>query len=167
MKQLYLVRHAKSSWKDSSLADWERPLNKRGRRDAPFMGQLLAKRGIDPDLLKSSSAVRALHTAWAFADALEFDRANIEITDKLYEASVHDLLEIVQGLDNWHQQVALFGHNYTYTFFANWYAQPSLDNVPTAAIVGLQFEVATWQEVTAENGKMILFDYPRRYFPKS
>jgi len=166
MKTLYLVRHAKSSWKDMTLADRNRPLNKRGKRDAPFMGKLMYEHGIFPEVLISSPALRALTTAKAFAKALNYPSERLLLNEQLYEASVYDLLEIVQQLeDNW-QSVMLFGHNMTYTMFANWYANPPLDNVPTGAVVALQFDVEQWSSIRSNNGQLQFFEYPRKYFPK-
>lgn len=167
MKTLYLVRHAKSSWKDMSLHDRDRPLNKRGSRDAPFMGALMHKKGIVPDLLMTSPAKRASTTAKAFADALGYPQNEIVVNPTIYEATVTDLLETIQALDSTKNAVMLFGHNFTYTLFANYYAKPPLDNVPTAAVVAIEFKVTNWKEVTLQNGKLVFFEYPRKYFPKS
>lgn len=166
MKTLYLVRHAKSSWKDMSLADRDRPLNKRGKRDAPFMGKLMHNHGIFPDVLMSSPALRAWTTAKAFANALNYPEERLLLNESIYEASVYDLLEIVQELDDQWSSAMLFGHNMTYTMFANWYANPPLDNVPTGAVVALQFNVEVWAAINTTNGQLQFFEYPRKYFPK-
>lgn len=167
MKTLYLVRHAKSSWKDLSLDDVDRPLNKRGKRDAPFMGKRMHQMGISPDKLLTSPAKRAMATAKAFAVEVDYPWKEVQIVPSIYEASTRDLLAIIQNLNNEWQEVVLFGHNPTFTFFANFYAQPALDNVPTAAIVALDFDVENWENVNSKNGQIRFFDYPRLYFPKS
>lgn len=166
MKTVYLVRHAKSSWKDETLADIDRPLNKRGKRDAPFMGRLLYEKGIKPDVLISSPAKRTRMTALAFAEALDYPEDKIELNPQIYEADVLDLLQIIQHCSDDLDSVMLFGHNLCYTDFANIYARPNLENVPTTGVVAIEFKVNQWQEVTSKNGKVLFFEYPKKYFPK-
>ncbi|BDS13650.1 SixA phosphatase family protein [Aureispira anguillae] len=165
MKTLYLVRHAKSSWKDLSLKDIDRPLNKRGMRDAPFMGKLMHRKGIFPDKIITSPAKRAQLTAKEFALQLGYQWDNTQVLATIYEASAYDLVNIVQHLDDQWQEVMLFGHNPSYTVFTNFYAIPELDNVPTGAVVAIQFPVDTWAAVTPKNGQLHFFEYPRQYFP--
>lgn len=163
MKILYLVRHAKSSWKDEHLSDIDRPLNSRGKRDAPFMGKLLYKKGIDPDVLISSPARRARATAFAFAEALDYPKNRIKINPMVYEASVPDLFQVIE---HWHDDldaVMLFGHNFSYTEFANLYAKSPIDNVPTTGVVAIEFKVNRWKDVSAENGRIVFFEYPKKY----
>lgn len=166
MKTVYLVRHAKSSWKKVNLADIDRPLNSRGKRDAPFMGKLLHEKGIKPDLLISSPAKRAKKTAFAFAKAFDYPKSQIQKKAKIYEASVEDLFSVIKECDNDLNSVMLFGHNFTYTEFANLYAKPALDNVPTTGVVAIEFQVNRWNDITTKNGKVLFFEYPKKYFPK-
>jgi phosphohistidine phosphatase len=148
------------------LADINRPLNSRGKRDAPFMGTLLNEKGIKPDALISSPAKRAKKTALAFSKALDYPKNQIKIDSKIYEASVEDLLLLIKdGLNEWNS-IMLFGHNYTYTEFANLYAKPALDNVPTTGVVAIEFKVEEWKDITTKNGKMLFFEYPKKYFSK-
>src|SRR5262245_44557478 len=111
MKTLFLIRHAKSSWAEPGLSDRERPLNDRGRRDAPKMGKRLAKRDAVPDLILSSPAVRALETAEIIAEKLDYRRKDIVVVDRLYGVAADDLLALIQKLDDKLQRVMLFGHN--------------------------------------------------------
>ncbi|MFT5646363.1 MAG: phosphohistidine phosphatase [Aureispira sp.] len=166
MKTLYLVRHAKSSWKKVHLSDIDRPLNSRGKRDAPFMGALLHEKGIKPNLLISSPAKRARKTAVAFAKALNYPKSEIKQQPKIYEASVADLFFVIKGCPDDLDSIMLFGHNFSYTEFANIYAKPNLDNVPTTGVVAIEFRVDQWKDITAENGKMLFFEYPKKYFSK-
>lgn len=166
MKTVYLVRHAKSSWKKAHLSDIDRPLNSRGKRDAPFMGALLNEKGIKPDLLLSSPAKRAKKTAFAFSKALDYPKSQIEIHSKIYEASVADLFFVIKKCHNDLDSIMLFGHNFSYTEFANIYAKPPLDNVPTTGVVAIEFWVDEWKRITTENGRILFFDYPKRYFLK-
>jgi len=162
MKQLLLCRHAKSSWKDSSLPDINRPLNKRGKRDAPVMGKRLARRGLQPDQMVSSPAKRALATARQLAKQVGYPKKNITVIDKLYGASPDALLAFVRGLDNSCNTVYLVGHNPETTIFANYLGNLDIYNVPTCGIVALEFKSGSWIEVGRGKGSLIFFDYPRK-----
>src|SRR5262245_32888955 len=111
MKHLILVRHAKSSWKDTELEDHERPLNKRGERDAPFMAKIFRDKNLEPDLIVSSTAVRALDTAKEFARKLDYKKGKILRVAELYLAEADDMLQYVRGIDDEYKTVMLFGHN--------------------------------------------------------
>ena len=140
MKELILVRHAKSSWKDPALSDHERPLNRRGKRDAPEMGERLARSGYDPDLIVSSSAVRALDTArTTLAGKLGYPRASIAVEERLFHAGVADLLHVIQGVDDSVDILMLFGHNPGLTDFANHIGPREIFNMPTCAVLHLRF----------------------------
>ncbi|MEM6724191.1 MAG: histidine phosphatase family protein [Bacteroidota bacterium] len=166
MKTLFLIRHAKSSWADPSLTDKKRPLNKRGRRDAPFMAKLMIEKKIKADLILSSPAVRALTTAQHFAQAQGIPLSKIDVRDLIYASFVNDLVRMVQGLDDAHSIVFLFGHNPEFTSFANRFSDQYIDNVPTCGIVGIQGEIDSWSQFDRNTCQLIGFDYPKRYFPK-
>jgi len=119
MKTLFLVRHAKSSRDDPSLPDRERPLDDRGKRDAPKMGKRLAKRDAKLDLLVSSPALRALTTAKLIADEMGYKRNDIVVDDRLYASSPDDLLAVIRALDNKLGRVMLVGHNPEFTDLAH------------------------------------------------
>ena len=99
MKTLTLVRHAKSSWKDTSLADRDRPLNKRGKRDAPEMGRRLTAAGVRPSLIVSSPAVRAWTTAKIIANEIGYPREFLQRDSALYLASVNGILDVIASQD--------------------------------------------------------------------
>ena len=139
MKTLYLFRHAKSSWSFDDLSDQERPLNDRGRDDAPRMGQALAKRGIRLDALVSSSAVRALSTAVLVARELSFPHDKISVDPAIYRADAAALIAIVQALPETAGSALLVGHNPTITDVANALSPTSFSELPTAAVVCLHF----------------------------
>lgn len=164
MKTLYLVRHAKSSWDDPSLDDEDRPLNKRGNRDAPKMGERLAKRRVFPDLIITSPAERARITCEVIADILEYPEGEIEVDEDVYLASQTELLSIVRACDDLWNTVMVFGHNPGFTDFANSLADEDIDNIPTCGIFACTFDVDQWDEVDFGKGKMILFDYPKKEF---
>ena len=120
MKRLYLVRHGKSSWKDPDLPDMERPLNKRGKRDAPRMGKRLNTRGIEVDGILSSPAKRALRTARLIAREIGFPVKTIVVDEAVYTGDVSELLEVVRDMDASLDKVMLFGHNPALTMLANY-----------------------------------------------
>lgn len=164
MKTLYLVRHAKSSWKKAHLLkDIERPLNKRGKRDAPFMGQVLKKMALQPDILVSSPAVRTQTTAQHIAKALDYPIEQIRLNANIYHANMDEFIQVIQDLNNDWDSAMLFGHNTTYTSFANLYANPPLDNVPTCGVVGIQYAVDSWEDANSTNGTFLFFEYPKKY----
>lgn len=164
MKILYLVRHAKSSWKETeSLTDAARPLNKRGERDAPFMGNILQGKGVFPQLLISSPALRAYSTALEIAKAINYPQENIRTQERIYGASASDMLRLIQDLDDNHQSVMLFGHNPTFTDLANLFSEEKIENVPTCGILCILFDVSTWSAATAETAQLLWFEYPKLY----
>ncbi|RSK46250.1 SixA phosphatase family protein [Hymenobacter perfusus] len=161
MKTLYLMRHAKSSWSFDDLSDQQRPLNDRGRDDAPLMGQALTKRNTKLDLLVSSPAVRALSTAALVAHELEYPADKIEVVEAIYEATVPDLLAVVRQLPDTADSVLLVGHNNTLTDFANLLSPSEIPEMPTAAIVCLKFSTDQWARVDRANAEYYFFDKPK------
>ena len=162
MKKLILVRHGKSSWKEPELADLDRPLNKRGKHDAPRMGRRLASRRLKPDRLVSSPAKRAVSTARRVAKEMGYPRKGIELEDRVYEASHRELLEVVKGWDDSLNVVMLFGHNPGFTDLANHLGSEFIENVPTCGIVELTFKIDSWELVGQEKAAEMDFDYPKR-----
>ena len=161
MKTLYLLRHAKSSWNFDELSDQERPLNDRGRDDAPMMGKALAKRHIRPDIMVSSPAVRAMSTAVLVAREMQFSHDKIAIEPGIYGADVEELLAIIRGLPDAANSALLVGHNPTITETVNGLSPSPLTEMPTEAVVCLRFECARWAEVSKVNAEFYFYDYPR------
>ncbi|MFD1468540.1 SixA phosphatase family protein [Hymenobacter caeli] len=161
MKTLYLLRHAKSSWSFDDLTDQERPLNDRGRDDAPRMGQALARRGIVLDALVSSSAVRALSTAVLVARELKFPHEKITVEPAIYRADADALVALVQALPAAADAVLLVGHNPTITDAANALSPTSFNELPTAAVVCLRFSTDTWEAASRANAEFYFYDYPK------
>ena len=162
IKTLILVRHAKSSWADSAQPDVLRPLNTRGQRDAPHMARRLAERGVRPDLILSSSAVRALTTAQIFADVLGYPRDRILSELELYLASIEMLRYRIRCLDDAMAQVILVGHNPGFTSLANLFLNQPIDNLPTCGIVESVFEMDSWAVVDSVRPTRTHLDYPRK-----
>ncbi len=163
MKQLYLIRHAKSSWKNPLLADVDRPLNKRGQRDAPFMGKRLHAHHVRPDLLVSSPAKRAGSTSQLIAKEVDFPQEQIIIDESIYEAGVPTLLRLVHALDDRASHVIVVGHNPGMTLFAESLTNVTIDNMPTCSIFCIQFDITSWKDVKIGNGIPIFFDYPKKH----
>lgn len=161
MRILTLFRHAKSSWDYPELPDFERPLNARGRRDAPAMAARLKKLPPRPDLLLSSPALRALTTARMVAEGLGMAPEEVAVNARIYEASADALLRVVRELDDAHRHVVLFGHNPGISAGAHLLAECDFDEMPTAAAARIEFEVKTWRDVAPGAGSLAAFLRPK------
>jgi phosphohistidine phosphatase len=143
-KMLFLVRHAKSSWKDVGLADRERPLSGRGKRDAPRIGALLARRFPCPEILVTSPAVRAVQTAEAMAVALGREPDDFLVDTRIYDAGPEELIEAIRRFDDRARHAMLVGHNPALTELASRLAGRDLGNVPTCGVVIFNLATDTW-----------------------
>ena len=161
-RQLIICRHAKSSWSDATLRDFDRPLNKRGERDAPEMGRRLAQRGIHPDLILASPAVRALQTAHHYAHQLAYPLDRLLTNPLQYAATTRQLITMLQGTASEVQTLLLVGHNPESTELANMLGGLRIDNIPTSGIVGLSFVLPSWQELAPGMGQLLFFDFPKQ-----
>lgn len=162
MKTLLLTRHAKSSWKDASLSDRERPLNKRGKRDAPAMGELLRDRDLVPDLILSSPAVRAYKTARKIAKAVGYDPKRIRVHEGIYLGGVDGLLEVIRDIDGQAARACLVGHNPDLTDTASRLTGEAMADMPTCGVVVIEFPCSSWRECLDTPGKVVLFLRPER-----
>lgn len=163
MKTLYILRHAKSSWDFEELSDHDRPLNKRGRNDAQLMGRELAGRGVNPALIVSSSAVRAISTAALISRAISYNPDSIEVINEIYGADKKGLLKIAKSLPDDRDTVMLVGHNEPISEFANMLSPEDIASLPTTGVVALQFNCDTWQEISKENATFLFYDFPKNY----
>ena len=161
MKTLTLVRHAKSSWKDTSLADRERPLNRRGQRDAPEMGRRIAKAGIRPSLIVSSPAVRAWTTAKIVAREIGYPLEFLQREDGLYLGSVNDILDVIVAQDTGFNNLMMFGHNPGFTDFANYLVPGITNNVPTAGVLCVNIDQEDWNLFEQPEAELVVYDYPK------
>ncbi len=161
MKTLFLVRHAKSSWNDAALPDKDRPLNDRGRRDAPKMGERLAKRDVKPDLILSSPAMRALETAEIIAKKLDYRRKDIVVDDRLYAVGADDLLDVIHELDDKLERVMLFGHNPELTELAHRLSNKITD-MPTCAVAEFAFDAKSWSSIGKGKPARVTLDSPKK-----
>lgn len=166
MKALYLIRHAKSSWTDDRLSDFERPLNERGKKDAPRMAKRLKEKEIHPDLVITSPAKRAAKTCKEFSKILNYPKSSIRSEEKLYHASPETILETIRAVKDKIDVVFVFGHNPGLTEFAEWLTGEVLTNIPTCGIVGVKLKVASWKKVDPASAKLLFFDFPKRNLVK-
>jgi phosphohistidine phosphatase len=161
MKTLFLVRHAKSSWDDATLPDEDRPLNDRGKRDAPRMGKRLAKRDVKIDLILSSPARRAIATARVLAEKLDYRLKDIVVDDRLYPGAAQDLLKIVHNLGNKLGRVMLVGHHPALSTLAHRLSSDIL-HMPTCAIAEFRFNATLWPDVRKATLATAALDLPKK-----
>ncbi len=156
MKTLTILRHAKSSWKEAGASDRERPLSRRGERDAPAMGSRILDAGIRPSLIMSSPAVRAWATAKIVARAISY-----RIPPPLYLADTERLLDLLAQQDNAFNSIMIVGHNPGLTEFANRLLPGVTDNLPTGGLVALNLKTDDWDLRTGATVDLLLYDYPK------
>jgi phosphohistidine phosphatase len=161
MKTLFLIRHAKSSWDDPELPDKDRPLNDRGKRDAPKMGERLAKRDVKPDLILSSPAIRALRTAEIIARKLDYRRKDIVVNERLYAVAADDLLDVIHQLGAELKRVMLFGHNPELTELAR-RLSGEITHMPTCAVAEFTFDAKSWSRIGEIRPAEVALDYPKK-----
>lgn len=161
MHLLTLVRHAKSSWDDPDMSDFDRPLNARGERVAPEMAQRMSDVLERPLLLISSPAVRAISTARIFARALGIAEKQIRQEPRIYDASTGTLLDIVQNLDESITHAVLFGHNPGFSELAQLLSQALPREMPTCSLVTLSINAAHWRELGPDGARLLRFHYPK------
>lgn len=158
MKTVYLVRHAKSSWKHDVI-DHQRPLKGRGRKDGKLVSEYVKNNITAPEKIFSSDAVRAKTTAIYFKEAFEIDDTNFTTSDRLYDFSGHNVVDFIHEIDDSIHCVMIVGHNHAFTSIANMLGNTYIDNVPTCGFVQLEFEDEEWKTIVS--GKTISTVFPR------
>ena len=149
MKTLLVLRHAKSSWKHPETSDHDRPLNKRGKRDAPRMGRLVAARGLRPDIVVSSTARRARWTADEVAQHAGYDEA-VQLDRRLYLASPDEIVDVVRSVAGSARRVMVVGHNPGLEdLVAQLGGRP--ETLPTAALAEIRLSIRSWKDLTASS----------------
>ena len=162
MKTLTIFRHAKSSWNHPELNDHDRPLNKRGKHDAPVMGERLKEAGIRPSLIIGSSAVRAWKTARIVARQIAYPIEFLQREPGLYHAGVNRLLDIIAAQDEGFNSIMIVGHNPGLTDLANELVPGLTSNIPTSGFVSILVDSDDWDLRTRNSAKVIEFDYPKK-----
>ncbi|MCX7735610.1 MAG: histidine phosphatase family protein [Candidatus Kapabacteria bacterium] len=163
MKTLILVRHAKSDWGNPDLSDFDRPLNKRGLKDAPFMAELVASKIKTPDLIMSSPANRAITTAKYFATAFKYPIDKIEQINLIYSSGVNGIKELIASLNNDYKTVILFGHNPAVSSLAYNLSGGKVPEMPTCAVACIDFDISFWEEILNSEGDLRFYEYPKKY----
>ena len=159
MKTLYLLRHAKSSWDDPALSDFERPLNPRGHRTAPFMGELMKKRKLRAEIIVSSPAERAKETAILVKESADMP-AEIVFDRRIYEASANRLRKVIAELKNNYATAMLVGHNPGIEGFVYNLTGQS-EPMPTAALAIIELEIDDWADLKDNCGKVVSVIRPK------
>jgi len=161
-KNLFLVRHAKSSWRDPHVDDHDRSLNGRGKRDIKKMARNIHLLDVQPDCIISSTALRARKTAAVLAQKINLPTTKLSFVEYLYEISPHRLLEFLTTLDNSLQNVMIVAHNPALTIVANELAGFFTENIPTCGIVMLRIECNEWRGLPNSATTLVYEDYPKK-----
>ncbi len=159
MKTLYIVRHAKSSWKYESVKDHDRPLKERGINDAHLVSKFLAKNIQRPDVFISSSANRALQTGIIFCENFGYPMANLKISKQLYSFSDGYLVKTVKALDDSFDSAIIFSHDHGINTFVNKFGSKPIAHVSTCGVIGIQFKEKHWKNI--KKGTTILVEFPK------
>ncbi|MEP7163060.1 MAG: histidine phosphatase family protein [Ferruginibacter sp.] len=163
MKKLYIIRHAKSSWGDFTLPDFERPLNERGKTDAPIMAKRLLAKKIKIDAFVSSPAKRAKKTCKLFCNEYGVKEDKIIFIEKLYLAHAAMFFEVVKEFDNKYDHVAIFAHNPGITDFANRLCKDvHIDEMPTCSVFAVNANIENWNMFKEGEYEFLFFDYPKQ-----
>ena len=161
MKKLLLVRHAKSSWDSEAITDFDRPLNERGKTDAPVMAKRLKDKGIEIDAFISSPAKRAKKTAKLFVRELGKKEKNIIYISSLYGATSKNFYDVIKDIDDKFKTIAIFSHNPGITEFANELTKNIIDNMPTSSVYAVKIPVVKWIDFKDAIKEFWFFDYPK------
>ncbi len=162
MKKIYFIRHAKSDWSDINLADFDRGLSKRGKKDTVVMAKWLKKQNIMPDFVISSPAKRTKKTIKKICSILGFNQ-KITYEEKLYESDFNSYLNTILSIDDKYTNVFLVGHNYTITSMAQNLGDMHIQNMPTCSIVCIRFDIKNFKNFKIKSGKTEFFEYPKKH----
>lgn len=156
MKTLYLVRHAKSSWKHD-VDDHERPLKQRGENDATLVAEKAKKKITPPQMIISSDAVRALSTAKYFKNALGIEDADFKSNSELYDFSGQNVMRCIKSLDDELDSVMIVGHNHAFTSIVNMIGNKYIENIPSSGFVMIEFDENKWGDISTGRTKKTIF----------
>jgi phosphohistidine phosphatase len=161
-KTLFILRHAKSSWDEPNKDDIDRALTTRGISDAYAVATRLKKQLHEIDLIITSHANRAIHTATIFAGVINYSVEKIKISSNIYESNETKIKALVRSLPDGISKVMIVGHNPTFTYFANRYLQEQIDNIPTSGLVGIAFKIEKWNDISNEKVYSSFFEFPNK-----
>ena len=160
MKKLVLMRHAKSSWKYPELSDHQRPLNPRGKGDAPRMGAFLQRQGVEVDAIFCSTSQRTRETLALFLKEFTFE-GETHFTEALYHAGLNEYLEVLAELPADVETAMLIGHNPTMAYALDYFCDEQ-EKFPTAAIAYIAFDIGSWSEIEDDiEGKLLGYWRPK------
>lgn len=163
MKRVILVRHAKSGWDDVSLPDFDRPLNERGKNDAPMMAKRLADKKVDIDAFITSTAKRARKTATLFAKEYGQHKDDVILMDSLYHASPEEFYKAIEKAPARAKTIAIFSHNPGITDFVNSLTNTRVDDMPTCAVFAVKCPIKEWSEFRQAEREFWFFDFPKNH----
>jgi phosphohistidine phosphatase len=161
MKTILIVRHAKSSWENFTVSDYERPLNERGQKNAPEMASRVLKKGVKADVLLSSPARRAHTTAKLFAVVWKMDPSRITIVTDLYNPSHEAFVNTILTAPDTAETIALFSHNPVITEFANSLSKKKIEHMPTCSVFAVKADIKLWSDFEVGNSEFFFFDTPK------
>ncbi|MEO7538739.1 MAG: histidine phosphatase family protein [Pyrinomonadaceae bacterium] len=159
MKGLFLLRHAKSSWTQPDLSDFDRPLNERGLRTAPFMGELIKKYQFEPAIILSSPARRAKETA-ELVKLTGSLKAEVQFEDRIYEASPQALVQVASEIDDSSGSAMIVGHNPGIEGFIR-FLTGAVESMPTAALAVIDLDIDRWAQLQSECGNISAIYRPK------
>jgi phosphohistidine phosphatase len=161
LKQLIIIRHAKSSWDFSILNDFDRPLNERGRKDAPMISKRLLDKKITIDAFISSTAKRAFTTAAYFAEAYAVKEKQIIKVPELYHAAASVFYDVIENTNDSLNTIAVFSHNPGITDFVNQLTNTKIDDMPTCGVFAVTIKIEKWKNFANAEKEFWFFDYPK------
>lgn len=156
-----MIRHAKSSWENFAVTDEERPLNARGKKNAPEMAKRLQKKHITVNAFLSSPAKRARDTAEYFTEAYGVSAKSIIIVPELYLANADAFTAAIRSAPPKAATIAVFSHNDGITLYANRLSDARVDNMPTCAVFAVKCNISEWSEFEPRDHEFYFFDYPK------
>ena len=160
MKKLIIIRHSKSSWKDLSLRDFHRPLNKRGKKDSPIIANLLSSKISKIYFLHCSSSVRTFETSKFFINRIKFDK--IKYDDSLYHCSSSSILNMIRNYSDNFSSVMIIAHNPGLTNLINEITNIYLDNLPTTGLAEIDFSCLKWNDISSKNSNLTQLIFPKQ-----
>lgn len=161
MKTVYLIRHAKSSWENHRLSDFERPLNKRGMNDTKKIGQELNQLDFNPEKIIASTSVRTTATIQLLCEHINYNFKNVEFNSTLYHPSRENFMRILEDLPDELESVALVSHNYGISEFADYLTENFMEAMPTCAVVCIELDIDSWKEIVRGLGTTKWYIYPK------
>ncbi|MBK9329800.1 MAG: histidine phosphatase family protein [Sphingobacteriales bacterium] len=161
MKHLTIIRHAKSSWENPELDDMVRPLNTRGKQAIVLIGDYLKNKKIEPDLIITSPATRALQTAIGIGTVLKYKTEDLKIEQAIYFGNTTSVIRVIENTDNRLKDVFIFGHEPVLSSVIITLSGENPDKFPTGAVCRIRFDATNWKDITLKKGICEFFVNPK------